>query len=366
MQSRRNFIKLSTLAGASILCGAMSCSDDNGQSPYWLQNKKEDLQHTPSQTALQWFKNAHFGLFIHYGLYSILGQGEWVQFVKKIPVKEYEKLTEQFTASNFDADQITDLAAKAGMKYINLVVKHHDSFCLWDTQLSDFKSTNTPAKRDLLGEFSTQCKQKGLPLFLCYSLGRDWRHPNAPNRDAYLSFSTRPAYEPPETEYKYGSEHKLEDYVDFAFKQVDELMCNYGDIAGVSFGGSSTLLSGSIEPFRLDDLYKMIKQRQAHTLITNGQGVNGKEDYVSALRKAKTATNTQKFVEVCDTLQSSAWGYSRREDKKHKSASEVIDIYQSIRNGGGNLLLNIGPLADGAVHSKDKETLAQLSDFNIT
>ncbi|MFV0267652.1 MAG: alpha-L-fucosidase, partial [Draconibacterium sp.] len=271
MQTRRKFIKLSALTGTTALMipGMIACNAQKNHVPFWLKGDEDKYLINPRDAALGWFKNARFGLFIHYGLYSLLGEREWVQFTEKIPVKEYEKLKDRFFAENFDAGFITDMAFEAGMKYVNLVVKHHDSFCLWDTKYSDFKSTNSPAKRDFVGEFTDQCRKKGLALFLTYSYGRDWRHPHAPNRENYKSFSTRPVYEPKEPSYKYGHEYDMNNYIDFAQKQIKELLTNYGDIAGISLGGSSTILSGNTEAFQLARLYEMIRKKQSHALITN-------------------------------------------------------------------------------------------------
>lgn len=359
MQTRRGFIKLSVLAGSATLMvpGMLSCHKQKSHIPSWLKEDAEKYILNPRETALDWFRNARFGLNIHYGLYSLLGRHEWVQFIEKIPVKEYEKLKKQFTAKDFDADFISDLVLEAGMKYLNLVVKHHDSFCLWDTGFSNFKSTNSPAKRDLLAEVSEQCSKKGIALFLNYSYGRDWRHPHAPNSDYYKSFSTRPAYDVPEKNYKYGIEHDLNLYVGFAYNQIKELLNNYGDIAGIWIGGTSTLLSGPVKPFRLPQLYKMIHKQQAHSLISNGDGVTGTEDYLYSIRKAYKSKDTSKLIEICDTLQPMDWGYGKEDDGKHKTTEQVIELLKTAGKSASNLLLNTGPLPSGKIHPEDVKTL---------
>uniref|UniRef100_UPI0032165C1C alpha-L-fucosidase n=1 Tax=uncultured Draconibacterium sp. TaxID=1573823 RepID=UPI0032165C1C len=365
MQTRRNFIKLSALTGTAALMapGIFSCNTPKEHVPFWLTGDEEKYLMNPGGAALEWFQNARFGLFIHYGLYSLLGRREWVQFTEKIPVKEYEKLKDRFSAENFDADKITDMALDTGMKYINLVVKHHDSFCLWDTKYSDFKSTNSPAKRDFVDEFADQCRKKGLALFLTYSYGRDWRHPHAPNRENYKSFSTRPAYEPNEPSYKYGNEYDMDIYIDFAQKQIKELLSNYGDIAGISLGGSSTILSGDIEAFQLSRLYEMIQKKQSHILIANGPGVNGDEDYFSMLRKLRPGNDKSKLTEISDTLQPTSWGYNSNDDGKHKSKEDVIELLKMASETRSNLLLNTGPLPDGKIHPEDIRTLKEVGKY---
>ena len=126
----------------------MSSSESVHKIPAYLREFEDVYRSNPRQAALEWFSNARFGLFIHYGLYSIVGTHEWMQLRDGIPVQEYEKLMLQFDASCFDADEITDLALEAQMKYVNITTRHHDGFCLFETQFSDFNSVNSPAKRD--------------------------------------------------------------------------------------------------------------------------------------------------------------------------------------------------------------------------
>lgn len=140
-------------------------------TPSYLQSYEALWKSDPHAANLEWFRDARFGLFIHYGLYSALGKGEWVQFNKKIPVAEYARLQEGFRAENFDGDFIADLACEAGIKYVNLVTCHHDSFCLWDSKVEPFNSMNAPCGRDLVGEMAAACAKKGLGLFLLLNAG---------------------------------------------------------------------------------------------------------------------------------------------------------------------------------------------------
>ncbi len=365
MKTRREFIRLSVLSGAAtfILPGVISCDVQNNSVPYWLSGLENDFLKDPNQAALTWFKDARYGMLIHYGLYSLLGRQEWVQFTEKIPVKAYEKLKDDFTAKNFDADFITDLLLESGMKYLNVMARHHDSFCLWDTGYSDFKSTNSPARRDLIGELSDQCNKKGIALFLSYSHGRDWRHPHAPNPDIYKSYSTRPAYEDPELYYKYGNEHDLGIYVEFAQNQVKELLSNYGNIAGISFGGASTILSGPKEPFMLPELYKIIRKLQPHALISYGSGVTGNEDVFTFLRHMPEKASHSENIEVCDTLQPQGWGYASEDNRKHKTEKKVMEMLSDSSESFCNLLLNTGPLPDGEIHPEDIATLTGVGKY---
>jgi len=170
--SRRHMLKV----GGAGLGSMLLVRSAVGEVPSFLQPVADRYAKDPRAAAVAWFKDARFGLFLHYGLYSLLGRHEWVQFREKIPVAEYAKLKDRFTAEKFDADVITDLALQAGMKYVNLTTRHHDSFCLFESKYTDFTSVNSPAKRDLVGELAEACRKKGLGFYLYYSHGRDWRH----------------------------------------------------------------------------------------------------------------------------------------------------------------------------------------------
>ena len=208
--TRRDFI--STLGKASAATALVALSSRGASAtravPSYLKDSNELYAHDPRRAALQWFREAKFGLFMHYGLYSLEGRHEWLQFREKIPVATYAKLKDRFTAEKFDADSITDLALAAQMRYVNITTRHHDSFCLFATKQTDFNSVNSPAKRDLVAELSTACQKKGLGLCLYYSHGRDWRHPHAPNNDEWGG-RARPAYDPPEPTYATGKNHDL-------------------------------------------------------------------------------------------------------------------------------------------------------------
>ena len=126
------------------------------------------------EERLKWFNQARFGMFIHWGLYSLLGRGEWTMFAERIPAKEYAKLAGRFKPARFDADQWASLAKEAGMKYMVLTTRHHDGFCLYDSKVSDFTSVKTAAKRDFVAEHVKACRRAGLKVGLYYSLTWSW------------------------------------------------------------------------------------------------------------------------------------------------------------------------------------------------
>jgi len=357
---RRNFLNLSMAAGAGALLFPGCSGSGQNNIPLYLQDYKDLYASDPRKAALQWFREARYGMFIHYGLYSLLGRHEWVMRNEKIHVAEYAKLKDRFTAEKFDADFITDLALEAGMKYINITTRHHDSFCLWDTKYSDFKSTNSPAKRDLVAELSEQCNKKGLALFLYYSHGRDWRHPHAPNNDKWGG-AARPDYDTPEPFYKYGEEHDLNIYLEFMSNQISELLEMFSPIAGIWLDGHATPASGDVSLFHLQDLYDLIHSKQPQVLVSYKQGLTGTEDFLAPERKYKKGEQT-KPLEICDHLQRKGWGYMASEDGNHKTKEEVIEMLKRANSYPANLLLNTGPLPSGEIPPEDVTVLRQVGE----
>ncbi len=353
---RRNFFTLTALAGAGTFLLPGFTTTGKNKAPRYLRDYKDLYATDPRKAASEWFRNAKYGMFIHYGLYSIPGRGEWVQINEKIPLAEYAKLKDQFSAEKFDADFITDLALEAGLKYINITTRHHDSFCLWDTKYTDFKSTNSPAKRDLVAELSEQCNKKGLALFLYYSHGRDWKHPHAPNNDIWKS-SARPQYPFVEPSYKYGAEHDLNVYLEFMSNQISELLTMFSPIAGIWLDGIGVPLSGDRSLFKCQELYDQIHAKQPQVLVSYKQGLLGTEDFLAPERKFETGSKPKIPLEICDHLQKKQWGYASSEDGNHKTEADVIEMLKKANSYPANLLLNTGPLPSGEIHPEDVAVL---------
>ena len=323
-------------------------------TPSYLQEYSGLFAQEPRAAALQWFREARYGLFLHYGLYSLLERHEWAQLNEKIPVAEYEKLAARFTAHAFDAGAICDLALEAGMTYVNLTTRHHDSFCLWDTAQTDFKSTAGPCGRDLVSELARECGARGLGLFLYYSHGRDWKHPHAPNNDEWGG-SARPEYSPPEPSYAYGQAHDLNIYLDFMTAQITELLTNYGPIAGIWLDGIMTPLSGDKTKFKCQELYDHIHALQPQCLVSYKQGLLGTEDFLAPEHQAVFSEG--KPGEICTTLCPDSWGYHAAMQGRHKSAEEVVALARETWERGWNLLLNTGLLPDGDLDEEDVQIL---------
>ena len=365
---RRQFLQSSAILASSsiILSSSQTVAAAQGKiaqtetaTPPYLAAYAELYGKDPDAAALQWFRDAKFGLFMHYGLYSLLERGEWVQLNEKIHVAEYAKLKDKFTAENFDANKICDLAVTAGCKYVNITTRHHDSFCLFKTQQTDFQSLNSPAKRDLVGELVDACNQRGLGIFFYYSHGRDWRYPDAPNNDGWGG-SARPKYKETEPYYHRGKEHDLQKYVNFMSAQIEELLTQYGPVAGIWLDGHKTPVSRKkkIHLWKLPELYEQIRNTQSQTLISYKGGVTGTEDFFAPERKWDKAS--EQPVELCDTLQPHSWGYKKSDDDKHKKADQVMQMLERAKKLNANLLLNTGPLPDGSIPEEDITTLTEV------
>ncbi len=327
---------------------------------------------------LQWFKNAKFGLFMHYGVYSLLEEGEWVQLRHDppIPVADYDTLKDDFTAENFDPDFITDLAKQAGMKYITITARHHDSFCLFNTKESEFNSLEAPSDRDLIKELADACDRNGLGLFLYYSYGLDWKHPYFYSREASKVGevdwnAARPDYDKPQPEYKFEKDEDFKIYIDFVHAQLREILTQYPNLAGIWLDPIMGYYSRP-DLFPIEETYALIREIQPQALISFKQGANGDEDFVAPERTPRAHVrggevarmawekNKDKPKEICNTLQPHAWGYNKVDDGKHRTADEVMQMLDEARAVNANLLLNVGPMPDGSFPEEDIATLKEV------
>lgn len=362
-----------------FLLVAISVIKSIAQSPQFLSDYKNTYLKDPRLANKDWFKNAHFGLFIHYGLYSQLGKGEWVQFRDTIPVNEYSKLKDSFTAKDFNAENIVQLAIKAGMKYITITGKHHDGFCLFKTKETDYNSLNSPAKRDLIGEMAKACEKYKIGLFIYYSYAADWHHPYFYSSESSEDLS-RPFYKEKPAEYKYEKLEDFKKYIAYVHAQLKELLIQYPSIAGIWFDPIRGYYNRP-DLFPIEETYQLIRKLSPHALISFKQGANGDEDFVAPERNwnAKIAEtnplaqkvyllNQHKQKEVCNTMQKHIegikggnWGYNKDLDAYHLNVEEVNKLLDDAKKNGYNLLLNIGPLPNGAVHPEDVKTLSNLS-----
>ncbi len=345
--------------------------------PAHLRDQAEAYASDPHQAAMDWFAQAKLGLFLHYGLYALHAKGEWGMYNQTMDLAGYEKLADRFTAENFDADFITDLACKAEAKYVNITTKHHDGFCLWDSANCSFNSVNSLARRDLVGELAERCAAKGLGLFLYYSYALDWHHPWFFSLDYFDR--ARPQYETPPAEYLFRRPEDFRKYIDDVHAQLAELLTGYGPVAGVWFDPEMAY-HAQADMFPIDETYALIRKLQPHALIAFKHGATGQEDFAAPegrgtplLEKIRNrigeeaaeharrawAMHEGKRGEICDTL-SWSWGYHENNDANHIGPDEVCAKLAEAWRRNCNLLINTGPLADGSIPQPDVETLTEL------
>ncbi|TWT85977.1 Alpha-L-fucosidase [Posidoniimonas polymericola] len=375
--ARREFLSASLGTFVSLNAASICRATESSLAPPHLRAYKNAYDADPRAASLAWFADAKFGLFMHYGLYSLLGRHEWVMYREQIPVAEYEKLAQQFRPDRFDADFITDLALEAGMKYVNLTSKHHDGFCMFDAENDGWNSADA-CGRDLCGELAEQCHRKGLGCFFYYSLFADWHHPYFYPRE--FNPIARPDYAEQPPQYKFQQDEDFQHYLEDATGQIRRLLTNYGPVAGIWFDPLMGYY-GRPDLFPMESIYQEIRRLQPHCLISAKQGATGTEDFAAPERSghslekeiakrygdeaAKIAAhawrqNKSKHNEICDTMQPGAWGYTKADDQAHKSPTEVRELLAAANASNCNLLLNTGPLPDGSIHPQDVETFRQL------
>ncbi|MDR0863920.1 MAG: alpha-L-fucosidase [Candidatus Symbiothrix sp.] len=308
-----------------------------------------------------WFEEARFGLFVHFGPYSTLGDGEWIMNNKPFTVQDYHKLQSIFNPQLFDARQWVATAKAAGMKYITFTSRHHDSFSNWDTRQSDWNIMNTPYGKDLVRQLADECHKEGIKLVLYYSLA-DW------SRDDYSYTTGRTGQNSGRT-----VQGDWINYIHFMEAQLTELLTNYGEIAGIWFDGEWDQLpsedSGiavthemSKVDWHFGEIYDLIHSLQPNCMISNNHhlAVLPGEDY-QAFEKDLPGENVgggfaanQKVtnslpLETCETM-NNTWGYNLR-DNNFKSTKQIIHLLVKAAGYGANLLLNVGPKPTGEFES---------------
>ena len=314
-----------------------------------------------SASRLEWYQEARFGMFIHWGLYAIPARGEWVKQQESIPEEKYQPFFETFDPIHYDPKIWARAARQAGMRYAVLTAKHHDGFCLFDSRYTDYKATNTPARRDLIREYVEAFRAEGLKVGFYYSL-LDWHHPDYPIAgDTIHPFRNFPAYQ----------EHKgnLPAYADYVRNQVEELLTNYGKIDIIWFDFSYGEMRG--EAWKATELVQMVRRLQPDILIDNRLGGNIKaenpEIYAGDFASPEQIIPPQGVTnvvgqpvpwEACITL-NDHWGYNAQ-DKNWKSAKTVVRTLVECVSKGGNLLLNVGPTAKGEIPTECLDILAEV------
>lgn len=290
------------------------------------------------------FENLAFGLFVHWGLYSQIGRGEWVENAERIPRDEYLKLMGTFTGKDFDAKKLVSTAKRAGMNYVTHTTRHHEGFSLYDTRgLSDLDVTHTPCKRDLVKEFVDECHRQSVVPML-YHTTLDWNDKRF--------------------------ESDWEGYHKYLRDSVELLCTKYGRIGGFWFDGN---WSKPDADWHETELYAVIRKHQPDAIIINNSGVDAlghgghaEVDSVTFERGRPSALDRKgqsKYVaaEMCHTM-NFHWGVARN-DFNYLSPAHVIEELCFARRAGANLLMNIGPEAHGRVPDYESAALARVGDW---
>lgn len=319
------------------------------------------MQQIEKENRLDWFMQDRFGMFIHWGLYAVPARGEWVRNQEKMSIEAYQPYFEDFDPDLYDPRQWAKLAKEAGMKYAVMTAKHHDGFCLFDSKLTEYKATNTKAQRDLVKEYVDAFRAEGLKVGLYYSL-IDWHHPDYPAyHDRIHPMRGSDAFK--------AAQPQFDRYVSYMHGQVKELLTNYGTIDVLWFDFSYDEMKG--ETWKASELVAMIRELQPNVLIDNRLGGNllaaEPESYAGDFASPEQILPPKGIVnelgnavpwEACITL-NQHWGYHAY-DEDYKTAKTVIRGLVECVSKNGNLLLNVGPDARGAIPEKSQEVLREV------
>ncbi len=308
----------------------------------------------------EWFINDRFGLFIHFGLFSIAARHEWVMTLEQIGKEKYNKYFKNFNPDLFDAREWAKQAKKAGFKYAVLTAKHHEGFALWDSALTDYKVTNTPFKRDIVKEFVEAFRAEGLKVGLYFSL-LDWY-----NEDFLVD-----GYHPERNNEEYISNHpgNMEAYRKFMHGQVKELLTNYGTIDYIWFDFSyanrdwGNSIGKGKDDWGSEELEKLILSLQPNIIINDrldlGKGVATPEQYQRS--QVNGGESNPPVWEACQTLNGS-WGYDR-DNLDWKTPELIVKMLVDTVSKGGNFLLNVGPNGRGEWDPKTKEIMESVGEW---
>jgi len=314
------------------------------------------------EQRMKWWEDAKFGLFIHWGLYSVPAgewkgdttHAEWIRTTAQIPLKEYERFVQQFDPEKFNAEEWVKLAKAAGMKYIVITTKHHDGFCMFDTKQTDFDIMSTPFHRDVMKELAAACKKEGIQLCFYHSI-MDWHQPYYfPRREWEKD---RP-----------GTGADFDVYVSYMKNQLRELLTNYGKIGVLWFDGQ---WENTWTHERGKDLYEYVRSLQPSIIINNRVDV-GREgigqtkagfagDFGTPEQEIPATGVPGSDWENCMTMNNN-WGYNSHDDH-WKSSEDLVRKLIDIASKGGNFLLNVGPTAEGLFPQTSIERLKDIGSW---
>jgi len=303
---------------------------------------------------MAWWREAKFGMFIHWGLYAIPagmwkgkkvpGIGEWIMYRARIPVREYELLAKEFNPIKFNAREWVKVAKDAGMKWIVITAKHHDGFCMFNTKLTDYNIVKaTPFKRDPLKELAQACKEEDIKLGFYYSQTLDWHHPDGMGND---------------WDYDLNEKNFSKYFEEYVKPQLGELLTNYGPVAVLWFD------IGTPTPEQARNIRDWVRKLQANTII-NGRINPGREvgigDYEERGDNEIPGEKVEGDWETPATI-NDTWGF-KSYDHNWKSTGVLIHKLVEIVSKGGNYLLNVGPTAEGIIPEPSVDRLKEMGKW---
>ena len=332
-------------------------------SPAFAQKMIGNETDAQKQERMQWWSDARFGMFIHWGLYSLAARHEWVKHNEHMTNEEYQKYFQQFDPDHFDPHKWARAAKAAGMKYAVLTTKHHEGFCLFDSKYTDYKATNTKAGRDLVKEYVQAFREEGLKVGFYYSL-LDWHHPD------YTMDDVHPLVQVDTSAANYRRLNKgrdMEKYRQYMRNQITELLTNYGkiDILWLDWSWDKGAKHGKGEnDWGSVELLKLVRKLQPGIIVNNRLGLEEYKDggdfqTPEQVSSAELAKYRGKTFETCQTF-SGSWGYYRDENT-WKTHRQLLDLLITSVSNGGNLILNVGPTARGEFDYRATNALDSLS-----
>lgn len=313
---------------------------------------------------VEWFQEARFGMFIHWGLYSIPARGEWIRSYEEISNEDYQKYFNEFNPVDYNPKKWVKAAKDAGMKYIVLTAKHHDGFCLYDSKYTDYKSTNTKLGRDIVRDFVEAAREEGIRVGLYFTL-IDWYHIDYPSLNDRIH--------PMRNNDEYNKrEINFDNYLDYMHKQVEEICTNYGELDLLWFDFSYDNMTG--EKWKATELINIVRKLQPNVIINNRLEVSG--EGLGSLAEGNPTSYHGDFItpeqmippngivdingddlvwESCVTMNNN-WGFHAT-DKFYKSGNMLIKKLVESVSKGGNMILNIGPDAKGNIPEESIDRL---------
>ena len=324
-----------------------------------LATKAQYTPHPSNIEARRQFEESRFGIFIHWGLYAMLGQGEWAMTTQGIDNKEYAKLANAFYPHDFNAQEWVEAIKNSGARYITFTSRHHDGFSMWNTKQSDYNIINTPYGKDIIKQLAQACHDNGIKLHLYYS-HIDW------TRDDY------PAGRVGKNTGKDPTKANWPSYYQFMNNQLTELLTNYGPIGCIWFDGVwDHDQDNPAFNWQLEEQYRLIHKLQPACLIGNnhhetpyqGEDIQMFERDLPGENKAGLSGQAISHLplETCETM-NGMWGY-RIYDKNYKSVSQLVQLLVRSAGKGANLLLNIGPQPDGKLPQASLDRLKGMGEW---